>query len=554
MKLLSSIVVVVYASLVHTQSTSPNTSASTAPVIDLGYVSYVGYSNSTIGINYYRGIPFAQPPIGELRWRKPRPIEARNSFEGQTINATQIAPFCYQSLPLSLWAAATVNGASYFHPDVPSSEDCLILDVLVPQKPAHKSLPVLVQIHGGGYTLGSAQTAPGDALVHASNGSMIYVAMQYRLGVFGFLAGEEVIQNGDANVGLLDQRAALDWVQRNIRAFGGDPSRVTIWGGSAGGGSVTHQLIAGGAVDEPPFSAAIPEYPWWQPLLNSSSQERQYANVLSAANCSDLACLRSQNSTTLQFVNQRAENISYPNSPGDGYGTFYYGPVVDGKFIRRLPDQEFKLGNFYKVPLLVDHDAYEGYIFSNMSVNTQAAETMDAAVLFPYAGPSFFSRLYQLYPASDYNSTFFQRQTWFGDFIINCPTYYMATAFTDQAYNASAVFKLTFAAGAQLHAATRPFLNSNTIGWPSANNQTLAQIMSSYWISFVVTKDPNPLKAPNAPSWPSYMSGGKGTAADGESVGFNTLSVTYNSIVVRGDPDASAKCDFFSSQGYAVRN
>ncbi|KAK4905232.1 hypothetical protein LTR28_000795, partial [Elasticomyces elasticus] len=83
---------------------------------------------------------------------------------------------------------------------------------------------------------------------------------------------------------------------------------------------------------------------------------------------------------------------------------------------------------------------------------------------------------------------------------------------------------------------------------------TLAQIMSSYWISFVVTKDPNPLKAPNAPSWPSYMSGGKGTAADGESVGFNTLSVTYNSIVVRGDPDASAKCDFFSSQGYAVRN
>ncbi|TKA74593.1 hypothetical protein B0A49_03660 [Cryomyces minteri] len=535
-------------------STSPNTSTSTAPVVDLGYVKYAGYSNSTIGINYYRGIPFAQAPVGDLRWRAPRPIEAKNNFGGQTINATQIAPFCYQSLPESLWAAATVNGASYFHPDVPSTEDCLILDVLVPQTPVNKSLPVIVQIHGGGYTLGSAQTSPGDALVHQSNGSLVYVAIQYRLGLFGFLAGEEVYNNGDANAGLLDQRAALDWVQRNIRAFGGDPSRVTIWGGSAGGGSVTYQLIAGGAFDQPPFSAAIPEYPWWQPLLNSSSQEQQYSNALLAANCTNLACLRSKDSATLQFVNQRAQNISYPGAPGAGYGSFYYGPVVDGKFIRRLPDQEFKLGNFYKVPLLVDHDAYEGYIFSNMSTSTQTAETMDAEVLFPYAGPSFFSRLYQLYPASAYNSTFFQRQTWFGDFIINCPTYYMATAFTDMAYNSSAVFKLVFAAGTQLHAATAPFLASNVIGYPGANNQTLAQIMSSYWLSFAITRDPNPLRAAGAPYWPSYMSGGNGTAASGESVGFNTLSVTYNSIVVEDDPDASAKCDFFSSQGYVVRN
>lgn len=93
-------------------------------------------------------------------------------------------------------------------------------------------------------------------------GSVISVEVQYRLGFFGFLAGSEVSEQGDLNVGLLDQRAALDWVQRNIKAFGGDPNRVTIWGGSAGGGSVTYQLIAGGAFDQPPFSAAIPEYPW----------------------------------------------------------------------------------------------------------------------------------------------------------------------------------------------------------------------------------------------------------------------------------------------------
>jgi hypothetical protein len=130
----------------------------------------------------------------------------------------------------------------------------------------------------------------------------------------------------------------------------------------------------------------------------------------------------------------------------------------------------------------------------------------------------------------------------------------MATAAIDRSNDASAVFKLIFAAGSQLHGATAPFLASNVTGFPSANNATVADILSSYWISFVVTHDPNSLRSSKAPVWPNYMSGAKGTVASGEGVGFNTLQITYESIEALGDPDASARCDFFGSQGTTIRN
>lgn len=108
-----------------------------------------------------------------------------------------------------------------------------------------------------GYNTGSSQNFPGNALVYQSQGGLIYVSVQYRLGAYGFLGGTEVTENGVANVGLLDQRAALNWVQRHIGAFGGDPAKVTIIGASAGGGSVINQMIIYGGESNPPFRAVI---------------------------------------------------------------------------------------------------------------------------------------------------------------------------------------------------------------------------------------------------------------------------------------------------------
>jgi carboxylesterase type B len=197
-----------------------------APVVDLGYVKYAGGHNATTGINYYRGIRYAESPTGDLRWREPVPIEQNASYTDQTIDATQYGPGCYQGTPY--WSGPpnpAPLGVSV------QSEDCLLLDVLVPVKPISSHLPVMVQIHGGGYTEGSSYTvAPGDALVNASNGGMIYVQIQYRLGMWGFLGGNEIAENGVRNAGLYDQRAALDWVQRHISEFGGDPAMVAIIG------------------------------------------------------------------------------------------------------------------------------------------------------------------------------------------------------------------------------------------------------------------------------------------------------------------------------------
>ena len=120
--------------------------------------------------------------------------------------------------------------------------------------------------------------------------------------------------------------------------------------------------------------------------------------------------------------------------------------------------------------------------------------------------------------------------------------------------NSSAVFKLTFAAGTEEHGATAPFLTSDVIGWPEANNQTLAAIMTSYWISFAVTGDPNPMRASDATYWPPYTSDGDGTVANGESVGFETLAVTYTTIEPAPDPDTREQCEFFGAHGYDVTN
>jgi carboxylesterase type B len=372
----------------------------------------------------------------------------------------------------------------------------------------------------------------------------MWISIQYRLQAYGFLSSSEVRDDGIANAGLLDQRAALEWLQRHAAALGADPKRVTIWGNSAGGGSVANQMILYGGEQDPPFSQAIPEYPWWQSYHNESTLEAQYQGLLDTTSCTSLTCLRSLPADVLANATQATIEAAYiPGSTASlyGFGDFYFGPTVDGNIIRQLPSQEFLQGHFTPVPMLVDRDEYEGVYFSNQTETTIAEETTDILTIFPAASDAFVTRLYQLYPPSDFNSTFFQRQSIYGDFIINCPTYYMATALSAVGVP---VYKLRFAAGTELHAATQPFLLD--VPPADSNNRTLGLLLRDYFISFAVEGDPNAVSYSGTvkPEWPLYFSDG----------GFNVLDVNYTMIGAIPDYDAGPRCDFFHGQSYIVRN
>lgn len=158
---------------------------------------------------------------------------------------------------------------------------------------------------------------------------------------------------------------------------------------------------------------------WWQSYKNNTVLGAQYRQMLTATNCIDLSCLRQQDTQTLTDAMQYTFDVGF-NSGFYGWGDFYYGPSVDHEAILDLPSQEFSRGHFTKVPLFVNHNEYEGYNYSPKNQTTQEMMTEDLMEIFPYAKQSFFTRLYEHYPASAYNNTLFRRQQIYGDYIINC--------------------------------------------------------------------------------------------------------------------------------------
>ncbi|XP_062404409.1 cocaine esterase-like [Sardina pilchardus] len=195
---------------------------------------YMRVRGKTTVVHAYLGVPFAKPPLGNLRLAPPQPLPG---WEGVR-DATQFPSMCVQDIKMSDYLMEMM-GMVMEIPEV--SEDCLYVNVYTPAQPAKDTkLPVMVWIHGGGFSMGSASTYDGSVLAAYQN--VVVVTIQYRLGMLGFFSTGD--DNAPGNLGLLDQVAALQWVQENIHSFGGDPSSVTIFGESAGGVSVSLLVLS----------------------------------------------------------------------------------------------------------------------------------------------------------------------------------------------------------------------------------------------------------------------------------------------------------------------
>jgi len=301
------------------------------------------------GVRAFKGIPFAAPPVGDLRWQEPQPVQ---NWEGVK-QTTQFGPRCMQR-PIFGDMNFRSNGMG---------EDCLYLNVWTPAKSANEKLPVLVYYYGGGFMAGDGSEPRYEGAAMAKKG-IVALTVNYRLGVFGFFAHPELTKespkHASGNQGLLDQVAALKWVQQNIAAFGGDAKRVTIAGESAGSISVSslmasplsRDLIAG-AIGE--SGAAInPTLPP-VPLAQGEEAGTKFAT---AVNADSLASLRAMP------AEQVLEATAKPGMPR-------FASTIDGYFLPKSLVEIFSAGEQAHVPLLVGWNTEENNFRSVLGPNTE---------------------------------------------------------------------------------------------------------------------------------------------------------------------------------------
>ncbi|MBL9022845.1 MAG: carboxylesterase family protein [Myxococcales bacterium] len=352
----------------------------------------------------FLGIPYAAPPVGPLRWRAPAPLtpwqEPRKTIAR--------GPTCAQASPL--------DGAFA----IGSSEDCLTLNVWTPERPDTEPLPVFVWIHGGGYILGSGGDSAYDGQVFSEATRSVVVTINYRLGPFGFLAlpeldAEDASHPTSGNYGLEDQRAALAWVKANAAVFGGDPSRVTIFGESAGGASVCQHLVSPGSKGL--FARAIIESGPCNLVKEQAKAFAQGAEMATALACSGtelLSCLRSK-STEEVITALPAQSF------GLGMASTTWAPTIDGLTLPDKPLAMLEQGSFERMPTILGANSDEGTLFFQLAgsmVNDEAAFRMLAEQLVPGEGAEIVSR----YPASEYGSVEAAAAAAVSDAGFVCPT------------------------------------------------------------------------------------------------------------------------------------
>lgn len=440
-------------------------------------------------LHVFLGVPFASPPLGDRRWRAPDPVE---SWEGVRRTAA-FAPACFQ------------NAA----PEEAVSEDCLYLNVWTPARNADERLPVMVWIYGGGFGGGSTSDPRIGGAALARRG-VVLVSIAYRVGPMGFLAHPELSaespDGASGNYGLRDQIASLEWIQRNIRAFGGDPRRVTIFGESAGAIAVSQLAVSplaeglfAGAISESggSFGTVIPRGAFgenMQPLAAAEADGRAFADSVGA---SSLADLRAMSASDIQTAAR--------GRPGLGW------PVTDGVVIPDNQHTLYEQGRFNDVPVLIGFNSDDGESF----VRSVAPEDYPAYVAERF-GP-LTDRILAAYPADRAEGARRSARDLARDLSFGWHTW--AWAELQSQRGDSDVFLYYFdqrppypndsryadVEGAP-HAAEIIYvfenLDQDDLPW-RPEDRAISDAMATYWTNFAKTGNPNDMRLP---AWPAYES------------------------------------------------
>ncbi|KAJ3838824.1 esterase 1 [Lentinula raphanica] len=489
------------------------------PKVQLGHTTLIGQEVTSLNQDFFGGIPFAEPPLGNLRLK---PTVLKTNLDSPVFNATNFGFSCLQvGVPVA-----------------ELSEDCLTINIFRPSGVTSKdSLPVMFWTYGGGFQEGSSATFNASAIVAQSvfrGTPIIYVNFNYRLGPLGFPQGQEAANRKALNLGLHDQIAALTWVQENIGAFGGDKSKVTVFGESAGAILTAIQFL------NPSFSrfarAAIFESGSASSDLTFHPQRRQidWDNfVAGVPGCAELSktdntfgCLQSVNTTAILEGLTIAQNEANEEFP--------WSPAIDGGggFLPDYPSLLFAKGTFAKLPFISGTNLDEGTLFIPPTGN-YTTEVISDMIIANFSPPVFpfvsegqlqgaVTQLLDLYPdipalGSPFNTgndTFglspgYKRvSAMFGDLAFQAPRRLWIEA-------ASKAGVKTFAYLFTQPQPTNPVFLGVSHGTeivyvygaptdPTASDIALSTAMVDYWVSFATSLDPNDGKGSSRPTWEQY--------------------------------------------------
>jgi len=462
--------------------------AITDPVrVETGLLS--GAPGRDAEVRVYKGVPFAAPPVGNLRWRAPQPAGKWDGIR----KAEQFGSSCTQG-------GGAGRGGKGGDKGVAGGEDCLYLNIWTAAKSPSDRRPVMVWIHPGGYNSGSGAAPGTDGEALAKKG-VVLVTINYRLGVFGFFSYPDLTKESDrrgaGNFAFLDQIAALQWIQKNIAAFGGDPRRVIVFGDSAGSSSISNLMAS--PLAKGLFQRASGQSGAWLGL--SVTPMRKLADA-------EQAGLRTGDSLGAKSLAElRALPADQLQRGGRGGG-----PVIDGYFLPDDPANIFTQGKQNDVPLIAGSNKDEGTFFLQAVTAEQFMQR--SRQKFGDMADAFL----KLYPAGSDEEANVSEFAAFRDelaFVMHNWAAAQAKSGKSKAYlyyftheppvagGRVASPTVTIAREGATHGGEAPYILGNLLGnrpWADADHQ-VAETMSSYWINFAAAGDPN---GKGLPKWPAF--------------------------------------------------